>query len=220
MPAEVARGARLRRGERPGLRRRAAAARGARVDGARFFPRDGGSSHALAESGIEFREGTRGAARSKPASRGGVMNFDRRAVARGLPRSEARARLSLRSGRNRRRRGFRHHPRCDPQARNPNVPLPPGPPFFRFSDAGECDNVLKIAGFRNVDVRRSRRSGALARPSCCSRRSHRFGPHAGPAARAVRSALAAIRDAVAGSPANTGITGPWRIPMPPYSPAR
>jgi len=37
---------------------------------------------------------------------------------------------------------------------NPDVPLPPGPPIFRFSDASECDNVLKIAGFRNVDVRK------------------------------------------------------------------
>jgi len=37
---------------------------------------------------------------------------------------------------------------------NPDVPLPPGPPFFRFSDASECDNVLKVAGFRNVDVRK------------------------------------------------------------------
>src|SRR5256885_1118907 len=37
---------------------------------------------------------------------------------------------------------------------NPDVPLPPGPPFFRFSDASECDKVLKIAGFRNVDVRK------------------------------------------------------------------
>ena len=37
---------------------------------------------------------------------------------------------------------------------NPDVPVPPGPPFFRFSDASECDNVLKVAGFRNVDVRK------------------------------------------------------------------
>ncbi len=37
---------------------------------------------------------------------------------------------------------------------NPDVPLPQGPPFFRFSDASECDNVLKIAGFRSVDVRK------------------------------------------------------------------
>src|SRR5438874_1084417 len=37
---------------------------------------------------------------------------------------------------------------------NPDVPLPPGPPFFRFSDASEGDKILKIAGFRNVDVRK------------------------------------------------------------------
>ena len=37
---------------------------------------------------------------------------------------------------------------------NSDVPLPQGPSFFRFSDASECDNVLKVAGFRNVDVRK------------------------------------------------------------------
>ncbi len=30
---------------------------------------------------------------------------------------------------------------------NPNVPLPPGPPFFRFSDPAECRHVLRAAGF-------------------------------------------------------------------------
>src|SRR5262249_24675824 len=30
------------------------------------------------------------------------------------------------------------------------VPLPPGPPFFRFSDPAECARTLEAAGFRNV----------------------------------------------------------------------
>ena len=33
-----------------------------------------------------------------------------------------------------------------------NVPLPPGPPFFRFSDPGESKRVLAAAGFLNSEV--------------------------------------------------------------------
>jgi SAM-dependent methyltransferase len=36
---------------------------------------------------------------------------------------------------------------------NPDVPLPEGPPFFRFSDADECRRTLGTAGFASVDVR-------------------------------------------------------------------
>jgi ubiquinone/menaquinone biosynthesis C-methylase UbiE len=36
---------------------------------------------------------------------------------------------------------------------DPDVPLPPGPPFFRFSDAAECERVLREAGFRDTSVR-------------------------------------------------------------------
>jgi SAM-dependent methyltransferase len=35
---------------------------------------------------------------------------------------------------------------------NPNVPLPAGPPFFRFSDAKESARTLEAAGFRDVRV--------------------------------------------------------------------
>jgi hypothetical protein len=33
-----------------------------------------------------------------------------------------------------------------------SVPIPPGPPFFRFSDPEECKRVLIAAGFRNPAV--------------------------------------------------------------------
>jgi SAM-dependent methyltransferase len=33
-----------------------------------------------------------------------------------------------------------------------NVPIPPGPPFFRFSDPEECRRVLGAAGFKNPVV--------------------------------------------------------------------
>jgi SAM-dependent methyltransferase len=34
-----------------------------------------------------------------------------------------------------------------------DVPMPQGPPAFRFSDADECRKTLAAAGFRDVDVR-------------------------------------------------------------------
>jgi SAM-dependent methyltransferase len=41
------------------------------------------------------------------------------------------------------------------QARgNMNVPLPPGPPQFRFSDPAECERSLGAAGFIGVETRR------------------------------------------------------------------
>ena len=35
---------------------------------------------------------------------------------------------------------------------NPNVPLPAGPPFFRFSDPIECEQALEKAGFASVSA--------------------------------------------------------------------
>jgi SAM-dependent methyltransferase len=35
---------------------------------------------------------------------------------------------------------------------NPNVALPPGPPFFRFADAAESRRVLEATGFTGVQV--------------------------------------------------------------------
>jgi SAM-dependent methyltransferase len=37
---------------------------------------------------------------------------------------------------------------------NPDVQLPQGPPFFRFSDQAECDRTLREAGFSDVTVAR------------------------------------------------------------------
>jgi SAM-dependent methyltransferase len=37
---------------------------------------------------------------------------------------------------------------------NPEVQLPQGPPFFRFSDPAECDRTLREAGFSDVKVTR------------------------------------------------------------------
>jgi SAM-dependent methyltransferase len=37
---------------------------------------------------------------------------------------------------------------------DPSVQLPPGPPFFRFSDREECERVLESCGFEDVKMRR------------------------------------------------------------------
>ena len=48
--------------------------------------------------------------------------------------------------------GFRIALRAVEEFGNPNVPLPPGPPFFRFSDRDECRRVLEACGFVDVTV--------------------------------------------------------------------
>lgn len=45
-----------------------------------------------------------------------------------------------------------------------NVPLPPGPPFFRFSDPDECRRVLADAGFTRLEVREIRQIWRHASP--------------------------------------------------------
>jgi SAM-dependent methyltransferase len=44
------------------------------------------------------------------------------------------------------------------------VPLPPGPPFFRFSDSAECDKVLRAAGFEETQVTQVMQVWRLASP--------------------------------------------------------
>jgi SAM-dependent methyltransferase len=98
---------------------------------------------------------------------------------------------------------------------NPDVPLPPGPPFFRFSDASECDDVLKIAGFRNVDVRkvpqvwRFSASGMLFEAFLAGTVRTQALLHGQSA-----PALAAIRDAVGRVAGEYENHGTVEIPMP------
>jgi SAM-dependent methyltransferase len=47
---------------------------------------------------------------------------------------------------------------------NPNVPVPPGPPMFRFGEAKECERVLRLAGFESVSIQTHRALARLARP--------------------------------------------------------
>src|SRR5258708_13768521 len=146
----------------PGYAASAAAQRGARVTGLDF-------SSAMVElarsqnPGMEFREGD---AEALPFPEGSfdavVMNFGMLHLAQ-PERAVAEAFRVLRAG-----GGFAFTVWAKPEEAvgfgiildairkhgNPDVPLPPGPPVFRFSDANAYDNVLKVAGFRNVDVRK------------------------------------------------------------------
>ena len=47
---------------------------------------------------------------------------------------------------------------------NPNVPLPPGSPFFRFSDPEECERVLLEAGFSAPEVAKAPQTWRLSSP--------------------------------------------------------
>jgi hypothetical protein len=47
---------------------------------------------------------------------------------------------------------------------NPNVPLPPGPPFFRYSDAAEASRLLGEVGFQSIGVHRLPSSWRLSGP--------------------------------------------------------
>jgi SAM-dependent methyltransferase len=47
---------------------------------------------------------------------------------------------------------------------NPNVPLPPGPPFFRFSDPKECERTLLESGFSEPRVTKIPQTWRLRSP--------------------------------------------------------
>jgi ubiquinone/menaquinone biosynthesis C-methylase UbiE len=47
---------------------------------------------------------------------------------------------------------------------NPDVPIPPGPPFFRFSDPEESKRVLSAAGFIDISVADVSQMWRLASP--------------------------------------------------------
>lgn len=47
---------------------------------------------------------------------------------------------------------------------NPNVPVPPGPPMFRFGESEECERVLRLTGFENVSIRKHQALARFPRP--------------------------------------------------------
>jgi len=207
----------------PGYAASAAGQRGARVTGLDF-------SSAMVElarsqnPGMEFREGDAEALPFPESSFDAVvMNFGMLHLAQ-PERAVAEAFRVLRAG-----GGFAFTVWAKPEEAvgfgivldavrkhgNPDVPLPPGPPFFRFSDASACDNVLKVAGFRNVDVRkvpqvwRFSASGLLFEAFLAGSVRTQALLHAQSA-----QALAAIRDAVGRVAGEYENHGTVEIPMP------
>lgn len=99
---------------------------------------------------------------------------------------------------------------------NPNAPLPPGPPFFRFSDAEECRRSFSAAGFAEPRVAEVPQTWRLASPEALFDAFWRSTARTGALLRAQSAdAQAKIRQAVAaaaGAYRHGG--GEIELPMP------
>jgi SAM-dependent methyltransferase len=97
----------------------------------------------------------------------------------------------------------------------PDVPLPPGPPFFRFSDADECRDALGRAGFSEIGVRTLTLVWKVESPEAVFEAVSKGGVRTAAVLRAqAPAALAAIRDAVRRAVEEYAQDGAYRIPMP------
>jgi len=97
---------------------------------------------------------------------------------------------------------------------NPNVPLPEGPPFFRFSAPEEITRTLEHAGFSDVEVRTLPLTWYLTSPDGVFDALSRGGVRTAAVLRAqTAAALAAIRAAVRGSVEAYAEDGRFAVPM-------
>jgi SAM-dependent methyltransferase len=97
----------------------------------------------------------------------------------------------------------------------PNVTLPEGPPFFRFSDADESRRVLEHAGFSHVDVRVVPLTWTLASADGVYDALSRGGVRTAAVLRAqTPEALAAIRSAIRRSAERYRQGDRFVLPMP------
>jgi SAM-dependent methyltransferase len=98
---------------------------------------------------------------------------------------------------------------------NTDVPLPAGPPFFRFSDAGETRRVLQSIGFTGVEVRELPLIWRPASADAVFEAFSRGGVRTAAVLRAqTPDALAAIREAVKRGVEAYARDGRLEIPMP------
>jgi SAM-dependent methyltransferase len=98
---------------------------------------------------------------------------------------------------------------------NKDVPLPEGPPFFRFSDAAETRRTLEAAGFANVEVQELALTWRLSSPDAVFDAMSRGGVRTAAVLRAqTPAALEAIRGAVRGEAQPYATGGEVRLPMP------
>jgi SAM-dependent methyltransferase len=98
---------------------------------------------------------------------------------------------------------------------DPHAPLPAGPPFFRFSDAGECRRALAGAGLAEPQVTRAPQSWRLQRADELFRIMLNGTVRTAALLRAQHpAALAAIECATAAAAAAHRRNGAIELPMP------
>lgn len=96
-----------------------------------------------------------------------------------------------------------------------DVPLPPGPSFFLFSESAQCEQSLRAAGFRSVDVKRVPQVWRMASPDDHFEAIMKGSVRAAALLRAqTPEALAAIRDAARKAVAAYARNGMIELPMP------
>lgn len=96
-----------------------------------------------------------------------------------------------------------------------DVGLPEGPPFFRFSDGGECTRVLLEAGFAEPKVREVHQTWSIRAPETPFHALMRGGVRVAALLKAqTPEALALIENAVSESAAAYQAAGEVRVPMP------
>ena len=98
---------------------------------------------------------------------------------------------------------------------NKDVPLPEGPPFFRFSDPAETRRTLDAAGFSNVEVQELALTWRLSSADAVFDAMSRGGVRTAAVLRAqTPAALEAIRAAVLREAGTYATGGEIRLPMP------
>jgi SAM-dependent methyltransferase len=98
---------------------------------------------------------------------------------------------------------------------NKNVPLPEGPPFFRFSDAAATRLAVEQAGFADVEVRELPLTWRLASADELFDALSRGGVRTAAVLRAqTPAALDAIRAAVGRGVESYAVEGGFAVPMP------
>ena len=98
---------------------------------------------------------------------------------------------------------------------NPDVPLPEGPPFFRFSDAAETARTLEPIGFTDVEVRELPLAWRLRSADEVFEALSRGGVRTAAVLRAqTPAALAAIRATVRRGVESYAVDGGFAVPMP------
>jgi SAM-dependent methyltransferase len=97
---------------------------------------------------------------------------------------------------------------------NPSVPLPPGPPFFRFSEASECVRTFRSAGFADAQVQRVPQLWRLSDPDGLFQAMLAGTVRTGGLLRAqTPQALAAIREAIRNGVESHRHQDAFEIPM-------